>query len=272
MYTWVFSTEFILLTFLFFLSEWLGVKVTVTIPTLNEENFLSDCLDDISKCIEFAMQDGFEFEVTVIDSHSDDDTVEIARKSDVVDEIYTEGKGILRARDRGIREAGGEIVVCLDADTHYEEEYLSELLKPFRENGEVSLSYGPAKGERTELHLDSSIRYILENGLRMLGLCWVSGSNRAMRKTDYLELGGYDLSRDGESVLKVMYEEQFRFPLELKKMNGISFRRGAESFQSHRTVDQLLLLDRKEGGADWKIIKPLKQVRDLLARYSSALK
>jgi hypothetical protein len=48
-----------------------------------------------------------------------------------------------------------------------------------------------------------------------------------------------------------MYEEQFRFPLELRAEGTVAFVREAESFQSHRSMDQLLMIGRKEGGRSW---------------------
>lgn len=228
-------------------------EVTVSIPTLNEEEFLSTCLDDLKKAIEFYQE--YSFEVNIVDSDSTDATIEIAENHDVVDEIYNEEKGILKARDKGIREASGDIVVCMDADTSYPENFLAELLQPFEEKDSTVLSYGRAKGERTDFHIDSLARKIWQNSFPLIGLCWVNGSNRALKKSVYLRMNGYDISKNGDSVFKVMYEEQFMFPLKMKKHGHIEFVRSAESFQSHRTVDQLMLLERKVGGRSWNFIE-----------------
>lgn len=225
------------------------MEVTVTIPTLNEENYLPRCLEDLEKNIERFDDD---VEVIIVDSYSKDSTVQIAEQSDVVDRLVYAEKGILKARDKGIREAANSIVVCMDADTKYGEHYLEKIVAPM-EDRDVSIAYGPAKGENG-LHIDSFIRFILQKTLPLAGLAWVNGSNRVIRKEDYLELGGYSLSRDGKSVLEVMWEEQFIFPRKLAKKNDIEYVRDAKSFQSHRTVNQMLLLERKKGGKSWNFI------------------
>jgi len=225
------------------------MNVTVTIPTLNEECYLPECLDDLSKAKENYKG---EVEVIIVDSYSRDDTVKIAEESNVVDKILEAEKGILQARDKGIRNASNRIVICMDADTRYNEDYIDTITQPIRDKGKT-IAYGQAKGERG-LHIDSFIRFILQATLPWIGLAWVNGSNRAFKREDYLDLGGYDLSKDGKSVLKVMYEEQFKFPLELGRINGIEYVKKAKSFQSHRTVDQLLLINRKNGGKSWNFI------------------
>jgi len=228
-------------------------SVTVSIPTLNEEKFISRCLNDLEEAINAC--DEHSFEVNIVDSNSTDETVSIAKTHDVVDEIYTAEKGILKSRDKGIREASGDIVVCMDADTTYPEDFLENLLNPFKEDENTVLTYGRAKGERTDFHVDSLARKIWQNSFPLIGLCWVNGSNRAFKKSAYMELDGYDISKDSDSVFKVMYEEQFMFPLKMKKLGHVEFIRSAESFQSHRTVDQLMLLNRKTGGRSWNFIK-----------------
>jgi len=223
-------------------------EVTVSIPTLNEEAHLPACLADMQSAIDACR--AFSFELHIVDSHSRDQTVEIAEEHPVVDEIFHSPKGILKARDHGIRQAAGDIVVCIDADTRYPVDFLQTLLAPFT-NDETVLTYGRAKGKRTELHIDSINRRVLQNGLPLIGYCWVNGSNRAIDKAAYERLGGYDLSKDSDSVAKVMYEEQFRFPLELREEGSVEFVREAKSFQSHRSMDQLLMINRKEGGRSW---------------------
>jgi glycosyltransferase involved in cell wall biosynthesis len=229
------------------------MDVTVTIPTLNEENYLPRCLSDLEQAIAYAADD-HTFEVIIVDSYSDDATVEIADAHPVVDDVILTGKGILKARDRGIREASGEVVVCMDADTTYPETFLSRIIQPFIEDESTTIAYGPAYGERTQFQLDSGIRYILQKTLRHVGLAWVNGSNRAIKKSAYNKLGGYNLDRDSQSVFKVMYEEQSMFPLKLKREGKMAYIDDAPSYQSHRTVDQLLLLRRKDGGKSWNII------------------
>lgn len=248
------------------------MDVTVTIPTLNEENYLPRCLEDLETSI-----DNFEGEVEVIivDSYSTDKTVQIAENSAVVDKVIQAEKGILKARDKGIRNASNPIVICMDADTGYTDNYITDITRPLIQENKT-IAYGPAKGEKG-LHIDSFMRFILQNTLPWVGLAWVNGSNRAFKKQDYIDLGGYNLSKDGKSVMKVMYEEQFKFPLKLgQKGEGLSATKGmsyvkeAKSFQSHRTMDQMLLLERKDGGKSWGFINHYQMINHLKAFLQSS--
>lgn len=236
--------------------------VTVALPSLNEQRRIGDCLDSIAASIEVA-SDEYAFEVIVLDSYSEDDTVEIAQDHPVVDCVDFVERGILAARHRGFELAGGEIVVAVDADSYYPPEFLTELLEPFEPD--VSLTYGPVEGEK-QANVDASIRLALQYGLPLVGLDWVSGSNRAIRTDDYFEAGGYRLAADGNALFRVMIEEQLLFP---RRLDGrMVFAREATSAQSARTLEQLLFLEEKEGGVNWNVISPYEAFR----RYREKLR
>ncbi|MEM4780102.1 MAG: glycosyltransferase [Halalkalicoccus sp.] len=236
--------------------------VTVALPSLNEQRRIGDCLDSLAVSIE-AAPDEYAFELIVLDSYSDDATVEIAERHPAVDLVDFVQRGILRARHRGFELADGEIVVSVDADSYYPPEFLSELLAPFEPG--VSLTYGPVEGEK-QANVDASIRLALQYGLPLVGLDWVSGSNRAIRTADYFDAGGYRLEADGETLLRVMVEEQLLFPRRLD--GGVVFARAARSSQSARTIEQLLFLGEKEGGVEWDVISPYQSFR----RYREKLR
>lgn len=236
--------------------------VTVALPSLNEQRRIGDCLDSLAESIDSA-PDEYVFELIVLDSYSDDATVEIARAHPIVNLVDFVERGILHARHRGFELAGGEIVVAVDADSLYPPGFLTALLEPFDSN--VALTYGPVEGEK-QANIDASIRLALQYGLPFVGLDWVSGSNRAIRTTDYFEAGGYRLSADGDALFRVMIEEQLLFS---RRLGGrIIFVDGARSTQSARTLEQLLFLGEKEGGVSWDIISPYESVR----RYKEKLR
>lgn len=87
---------------------WDMPRVTVVIPTLNEERNLPHVLPRIPSWVH---------EVVIVDGHSTDNTIEVARAHWPSCRIVTEtrrGKGAaLRA---GFRAASGDIIVMLDAD------------------------------------------------------------------------------------------------------------------------------------------------------------
>jgi len=55
-------------------------------------------------------------EILVIDDGSTDDTREVAARFDKVKYFYQENRGLASARNAGIRESKGDLLVFLDAD------------------------------------------------------------------------------------------------------------------------------------------------------------
>lgn len=83
--------------------------VTISIPTRNSALFLPKCLQAIRD------QTYINIEINIVDADSSDETVEIAKKSNVKNVInYT--KALLGARFEGVRCATGEYTLFLDSD------------------------------------------------------------------------------------------------------------------------------------------------------------
>ena len=100
--------------------------ISIIVPTLNEEKYIENCL----KSIRNQDYDG-KYEIIVSDGGSKDKTVKIARKyADRV--IVCERRGIGIQRNRGAKEAKGDILIFVDADTILLFDTISKLVKPFR--------------------------------------------------------------------------------------------------------------------------------------------
>lgn len=241
--------------------------VTVALPTLNEERYLERCLDSLEIAIENCDKHSFEF--LVLDSHSEDETQEIARNHEIVDHVHLVEKGIIKARHQGFKEASGDIVISVDADSKYNSDYFANLLEPFEKYEDTVISYGPAFGEKL-MNIDAVNRIITQYFLEYFtGRFWVSGSNRAVDREAYFECGGYQIEKDGESVLSVMIEEQYLFPLKMKEYGRIEFVSNAQSYQSARHIEQLLLLDRKEGGVQWNYLNHYHLIEKIRSKLPS---
>ncbi len=96
-------------------------RVTVIIPTMNEEESIGEVLDRIPR--DFA-----DVEVMIVDTNSKDRTREIARSKGaiVVDEPR---RGYGRAYKTGFAHARGDVIVTLDGDTTYPPEVIPDLVK-----------------------------------------------------------------------------------------------------------------------------------------------
>jgi glycosyltransferase involved in cell wall biosynthesis len=100
--------------------------LTVVIPTYNRANYLSNCLDSLVSQ-DYPKED---FEVIVIDDGSLDETKKIAESfQDKLDLRYffQDHQGVSLARNKGIDEARGEVVVFFDDDALAQWDWLSSI-------------------------------------------------------------------------------------------------------------------------------------------------
>ncbi len=103
------------------------MKISLIIPTYNEERFIKDCL------ISAVTQTEQPFEIILIDNNSSDNTVAIAKQFPV--RIVQEKKqGMIQARNRGFDEAAGDIVARCDADTRLLPGWIERIRKDFSAN------------------------------------------------------------------------------------------------------------------------------------------
>ncbi len=106
--------------------------VSIIIPTYNEE-------EDIEKCLNAVLSLKYDKrEIIVIDSASTDNTPHILRKyqeNGLIKMISeNERRGVSSARNLGINNANGEIVVLLNADIIPEKDFINKILGHY-ENG-----------------------------------------------------------------------------------------------------------------------------------------
>jgi hypothetical protein len=96
------------------------MKVSVVIPTLNEEESIGETIDQIPR------MEGME--IMIVDGLSKDRTREIAasKGARIIEEPR---RGYGRAYKTGFKEAKGEIIVTMDGDTTYPAELVPELVE-----------------------------------------------------------------------------------------------------------------------------------------------
>jgi len=97
------------------------MKVSVVIPTLNEEESIGHVLDKIPR------DSRYEWEMIIVDGDSKDRTREIAREKGAK-VIVEKRKGYGRAYKTGFAAATGDIIVTLDGDDTYPAEKIPELV------------------------------------------------------------------------------------------------------------------------------------------------
>lgn len=100
------------------------IKITVVIPTLNEERHIGRLLKSLKN------QSVKPFEIIVVDGKSKDKTKKEVKKIKGVS-FYEIKKGVARQRNYGAKKAKGEIIYFLDADTALPNRFIERTLRLF---------------------------------------------------------------------------------------------------------------------------------------------
>lgn len=103
------------------------IKCSIIIASFNEALNLERCLNSLRK-IAFPKED---HEIIVVDNNSTDNTCEIAEQFSEVVYLKEDKQGASSARNKGIANSQGEILVFLDADAEVEKDWLSNIILPF---------------------------------------------------------------------------------------------------------------------------------------------
>lgn len=160
-------------------------EVSVVIPAYNEEKDIGRCLESLRK------QSFSNFEVIIVDDGSTDNTLEIAKKFKNVKILRGRHKGTGYSRNLGAKKAKGKILVFVDADMHFDRDYIRNLIKPIAKD-----KRGKVIGATHDYEVATNTDNWISN---LWGRIRVSKENakdvkifRAIRKDKFLELGGFD--------------------------------------------------------------------------------
>ncbi len=100
-------------------------KVSVIIPTMNEEAAIGNVLDDVHAALG---KTSVPYEILIVDTDSKDRTVEIAKQKGA--RVISEPRrGYGRAYKTGFKKALGEYITTLDADCTYPSEDIPKFLE-----------------------------------------------------------------------------------------------------------------------------------------------
>lgn len=104
------------------------MRISVIIPTYNEEKVIGKCLESLSK------QSTKDFETIVVDDGSTDGTTKVVsqitiHKSPVV-VFHQKHLGPGSARNIGASKAKGKVLVFVDADMTFDKDFISKLVHP----------------------------------------------------------------------------------------------------------------------------------------------
>ncbi len=173
-----------------------GETVSVLIPAYNEEKVIAATVERI------LASDYRNLEILVIDDGSLDRTAEVVRQrfagEDRVHLISIANGGKANALNTGLHQATGTVVVALDADTQFDADTISRLVRWFADP-EIGAVAGNAKvGNRINMVTRwQALEYIVAQNLERRALSAldtltvVPGAVGAWRREALIELGGF---------------------------------------------------------------------------------
>lgn len=164
--------------------------MSVVVPAFNAGATIGALLDSLSR------QEGvaFRFEVIVVDDGSRDDTAEVARRYAGVKVLQQPNAGPAAARNRGAREARGDVLVFVDADCEPAPDWLAALVRPIAENGADAVKGVYRTRQRAwaarfaQLEFEGRYRILA----RTRNISFVDSYSAAVRAEAFRAVGGFD--------------------------------------------------------------------------------
>lgn len=135
--------------------------LTIVIPVKNESKGLSIILPEIKKLHPLA-------ELIVVDDASTDNSIEIAKSYDARVVVHPYSKGNGAAIKSGVRVAGGDVIVCMDADGQHLPVDIEKLLKKMNEGFDMVVGSRDSAGQ-------ASVQRGIANGFYNRFASWMVG-------------------------------------------------------------------------------------------------
>ena len=198
------------------------MRISYIIPAYNEEKYIEQCVRSV-----FEQKHIADFEVIVVNNNSKDQTLEIVRTQFPEAKVVTETRqGMTIARNRGAKEATGDMLVFFDADVVVPPHWEGRMLERFSQNQKLVGISGPYRfydlPRRYKFieFIDFHILYpfvgelILKKILKK-GALW-NGGNLAVRREAFNEVGGFSeeivfYGEDSDLARKMIKEGDIAF-------------------------------------------------------------
>lgn len=185
------------------------MHISVVVPTLNAEHEINGLLDTLER------QSIQPIEILVVDSASEDKTIELIKKHKGVRLLKIDRQDFNHGgtRDMALRESSGDFVCFLTQDAiPASNDYLKRLVAPMAEDSNIALVSGrqlPKTDARRFEQLVRSFNYPDSPSIRSksdlekygIKTFFASDVCSAYRRTAYLECGGFEHVNTNEDML-----------------------------------------------------------------------
>ncbi len=237
------------------------LPVSVIVPVRNEEKSISDLIVSLEKQ-EYPRD---LLEIIVIDDHSQDHTVELAKRSISQSsmhirlfELPADHKGKKKASSLGVSEAKHDLILCTDADCLHPPNWVAHHVSMYSKE-EIMMVSGPVKIKSSSwfqhlqaIEFNALIVYgAITLSRKLPGMC--NGANMSYRKKAFIEVGGYEGNEnvptgDDEFLMQKIFK-QFR--------GGIDFIKSSDAIVQTVPKESLssLISQRIRWTSKWKFHK-----------------
>jgi len=170
--------------------------ISVIFPVKNEGENIRNTLDSI-----FSVETNVEFEVIVIDDHSDDGCCDFLSSYKHLSKIKiqrTEGLGAANARNKGAELSSGDILIFCDAHVFFEDYWIDRLISPILDGKADAtnpgiVNYADRNGVGFGYSWNENLEpkwNIMKNASFYAQL--LAGGCLAVRKSVFEDIGGFD--------------------------------------------------------------------------------
>jgi len=165
--------------------------ISVIIPAYNAEKLIRRCLDSLTH----QSVDSDRYEVIVVDDGSTDATTEIVASHPAVRLLRQANAGPAAARNHGVREARGEIILLTDSDCRLTPTWIEAMTAPFQSDADVV----GVKGRYLTVQAAPAARFVqleyehkYDKLKRHETIDFIDTYSAGFKREVFLEMGGYD--------------------------------------------------------------------------------
>ena len=169
------------------------MKIAIIIPTHNRQGMVLRAIDSVLN------QSYKNFELIVVDNGSTDQTKAwIEREPDPrLKYFFTPKKGVAHARNFGVKQTNCDWICFLDSDDIWRKHKLSEQLRFHDQNRKIFISQTDDVWIRHSKRVNKKKQHQIREGnlfQQSLKLCLICCSSVMIKKSLFLDLGGFDES------------------------------------------------------------------------------
>lgn len=209
----------------------MDIFVSIVVPVYNCENTIKMCMDSLLE-IEYPKD---KYEIIAVDNNSSDSSLDILKSYNNKIKVFSESKkGPSAARNAGIKQSTGEIIVFTDSDCVVDKYWLKNIVIPFLEP--KSESIGVVAGKIKTLNSHSSIALsgdLIHDHKKAVSydVPYAISMNWASRKNVLSKVGYFDedfiRSQDSELALRI-YRNGYRL---VYVENAVIYHRNPDNFR-----------------------------------------